>query len=225
MKRGDTIGHIAEWYGVRASDIRNWNNVGYGSLIQAGEEMAIWVDTRKSAQLRKIDDMTFAQKQDVVRKEVGSSGEASPSATSARENDSSRGWIQYIVREGDALEKIAKEYGVSVGDLRTWNGLRGNKIVVGQSLDIYSEPEERTKIIATPVPVVKASPKSKSPAASPSKVVEQTHKVKKGETLSTIAQKFGTSAKELMHYNKLRSSKIRVNQVLKIPGASASSTR
>jgi membrane-bound lytic murein transglycosylase D len=38
VKRGDTIGHIAEWYGVRASDLRNWNNIGYGSTIQAGEQ-------------------------------------------------------------------------------------------------------------------------------------------------------------------------------------------
>lgn len=222
VKRGDTIGHIAEWYAVRASDIRNWNNISYGSLIQAGEEMVIWVDASKAPVLRKIDDMSFAEKQELVRKEVGGGRDVLASGSSVKENDNGRGWIQHTVREGDALEKIAKEYGVSVSDLRTWNGLRGSKIVVGQSLDIYNEPEERTKIIETPPAVRKAETRSKS--ASKGKVVEQKHKVKKGETLSEIARQFGTSAKELMQYNNLRSSKIRVNQILKIPGSSGAST-
>jgi N-acetylmuramoyl-L-alanine amidase len=47
--------------------------------------------------------------------------------------------------------------------------------------------------------------------------------VKKGETLSVIAQKFGTSIKELKQYNSLHSSKIKVNQILKIPGSTGAS--
>ena len=227
VKRGDTIGHVAEWYGVRASDIRNWNNIGYGSMIHAGEELLVWVAGTKADRLRKINDMSFAEKSDLARKEVGTNSDAPASNGSARESDNGRGWAQYTVQPGDALEKIARENGVSVNDLKKWNGLKGNKIVAGQTLDIYSEPEERTKIIETPAPVQKAEAKPAKPAAK-ERVIEQTHKVKKGETLSLIAQKYGTSPKELMRYNKLHSSKIKVNQLLKIPGssrASANSTR
>jgi N-acetylmuramoyl-L-alanine amidase len=85
-------------------------------------------------------------------------------------------------------------------------------------MEIYNEPEERTKIIETPTPVQKAEAKPTKPAAK-ERAVEQTHKVKKGETLSAIAQKYGTTQKELMRYNKLQSSKIKVNQLLKIPGS------
>ena len=196
-------------------------------MIHAGEELLVWVAGTKADRLRKINDMSFAEKSDLARKEVGTNSDAPASNGSARESDNGRGWAQYTVQPGDALEKIARENGVSVNDLKTWNGLKGNKIVAGQTLDIYSEPEERTKIIETPAPVQKAEAKPAKPAAK-ERVVEQTHKVKKGETLSLIAQKYGTSPKELMRYNKLHSSKIKVNQLLKIPGssrASANSTR
>jgi membrane-bound lytic murein transglycosylase D len=239
VKRGDTIGHIAEWYGVRASDVRNWNDISYGSYIRAGEELTIWADASKADQLGKIDGMTFSQKQELLRKEVGSNGNSAAPVSSSNEKDSDRGWIQYKVQEGDALFTVAKEHGVSVADLKTWNSLKGNKIVVGQTLDIYGEPEERTKIIETPPSIAKAEIKAKSeskpkpgakarlepkePTPVKDKTAEQTHKVKKGETLSAIAQKFGTSIKELKQYNSLRSSKIKVNQVLKIPGSTGAS--
>jgi membrane-bound lytic murein transglycosylase D len=229
VKRGDTIGHLAEWYGVRASDIRNWNNISYGSYVRTGEEITIWADGAKAESLRKIDDMSFSQKQDLLRKEVGSTNDVAATTSLSREKDPDRGWIQHKVLEGDALETIAKEYGVSVNDIKSWNRLKGSKIVVGQTLDMYGEPEERAKIIETPASVAIADVKSKLQSkpkeepkpktASKEKAIEQTHKVKKGETLSDIARQFGTSIKELKEYNSLRSSKIKVNQVLKIPGS------
>ncbi|WP_063344519.1 N-acetylmuramoyl-L-alanine amidase [Vibrio jasicida] len=47
------------------------------------------------------------------------------------------------------------------------------------------------------------------------------HTVKRGESLSVIAQKYGTSTKAIMSANKLKSSGLAVGQKLKIPGAGA----
>ena len=44
VKRGDTLGQIAEDYGTRASKIRRWNILKYGSqLIYPGQKLIIWV--------------------------------------------------------------------------------------------------------------------------------------------------------------------------------------
>ena len=44
VKRGDTLGQIAEDFGSRASKIRRWNNMKYGSqLIHPGQRLIIWV--------------------------------------------------------------------------------------------------------------------------------------------------------------------------------------
>ena len=44
VKRGDTLGQIAENFKTRASKIRRWNNMKYGShLIRPGQKLVIWV--------------------------------------------------------------------------------------------------------------------------------------------------------------------------------------
>ena len=46
----------------------------------------------------------------------------------------------YRVRNGDVLGTIARKHGVSVRELRQWNGLRGDMIRVGQKLYIHGDP-------------------------------------------------------------------------------------
>lgn len=45
--------------------------------------------------------------------------------------------ITYVVKKGDALGKIASRHGVTVSNLKRWNKIKGNNIVVGQKLVIY----------------------------------------------------------------------------------------
>ena len=45
------------------------------------------------------------------------------------------------------------------------------------------------------------------------------HKVARGESLSVIAKKYGTSTKAIMQTNKLKSSSLAIGQVLTIPGS------
>ncbi|EKO5152791.1 N-acetylmuramoyl-L-alanine amidase [Vibrio fluvialis] len=48
----------------------------------------------------------------------------------------------------------------------------------------------------------------------------QKHKVQRGESLSVIASKYGTSVDEIVQTNKLKSNSLAVGQVLTIPGGS-----
>ncbi|MCK8074458.1 N-acetylmuramoyl-L-alanine amidase [Vibrio sp. 1CM23M] len=50
------------------------------------------------------------------------------------------------------------------------------------------------------------------------------HKVSRGESLSVIASKYGTSTQTLMKLNNLKSSSLAIGQVLKIPGSTSSSS-
>ncbi len=44
VKKGDTLGQIAENFNTRASKIRRWNNMKYGShIIHPGKKLVIWV--------------------------------------------------------------------------------------------------------------------------------------------------------------------------------------
>lgn len=211
VKRGDTIGHIAEWYGVRASDIRNWNDIAYGRYIHAGQAIAVWIPATKQKLLIKIDGMEFSEKQSLVKGDLAEAARSEEVNTKIK--SSSTDWIQHTVKSGETLEKIAQTYEVSINDLKRWNNLRTSRIVAGQSLDIYDKPEERTKIIASPtkdhgVPSVKTSS---------SGIFSPTHKVKRGESIYTIAKMYGVEVQKLKEQNGLRRNKILVGQILKIP--------
>ena len=43
VKKGDTLGHIAEDYGTRASNIRKWNGLKYGQHIFPGQKLTLWI--------------------------------------------------------------------------------------------------------------------------------------------------------------------------------------
>lgn len=45
--------------------------------------------------------------------------------------------ITYTVKSGDTLNKIAKQYHVSVNDIKKWNALKSDLIRVNQKLKIY----------------------------------------------------------------------------------------
>jgi LysM repeat protein len=106
----------------------------------------------------------------------------------------------YVVRKGDSLSKIADRTGVSVPQLRSANSLRGNLINAGQKLRIPSTAN-----------VASATSKNNVVAAN-----EFTHRVNRGDTLWTIANRYGTSVKQLRRVNSKTSDSLRVGQVLKI---------
>jgi LysM repeat protein len=211
VKRGDTIGHIAEWYGVRASDIRNWNDIAYGSYIHAGQAVAIWIPEAKVKLLTKVDKMVFSEKQSFKKGDYAEAARAEEGNT--RTKSLSTEWIQHKVKSGETLEKIARTYEVSISDLKQWNHLHSSRIVAGQSLEIYDKPEERVKIIGSTAKV-QTGPAVKTSSTG---IFSPTHKVKKGESIYTIAKMYGVDIQKLKKQNGLRKNKILVGQILKIP--------
>lgn len=107
--------------------------------------------------------------------------------------------VTHQVRKGETLEKIAKQYRVTVQDLRVWNNLKKHIIVPGQQLHVSSSQQESQR---------------KEEAAAPSYV---TYRVKRGDTLSGIAQKHrGATASAIRTANALTSNNIKPGMTLKI---------
>ncbi len=105
--------------------------------------------------------------------------------------------VVYTVTWGDTLFSIAARYGTSVYALMRANGLRNaNYITIGQRLLISGS--------YAPVP----------PASS-------TYIVQPGDTLFSIATRYGTTAYALKQANRLYNYWIYVGQVLRIPGPAA----
>lgn len=100
----------------------------------------------------------------------------------------------YTVQSGDSLWSIAKKYGITVDELKDANNLTSNTLSIGQLLKI---PEEKTEMPTTPT--------------------TNTYTVKSGDSLYSIAQKYGTTVDELKSFNNLTSNLLSIGQILKIP--------
>jgi membrane-bound lytic murein transglycosylase D len=60
-----------------------------------------------------------------------------PKVTKPKTTASGKRSLYYTVRSGDVVGKIADLYDVRISDVRRWNGLRGDRINIGQKLKIY----------------------------------------------------------------------------------------
>jgi len=112
--------------------------------------------------------------------------------------------IRYRVRSGDYLGKISERYGVSVSKIKRWNGLRSNRLKIGQRLTIYprklnTKPSNKTK-------------STKGIAGN-----GKTYKVKTGDSLWSISQKFpNISVAQLKKWNDISSTKLKPGMTLKL---------
>ena len=110
----------------------------------------------------------------------------------------------YRVRKGDSLASLAKKFNMPVDDLKEINRLSSDAIRPGQSLVVTRPPQP------TPKPAVQKKVASK-PAKGP-----KTHTVAKGETLSDVAEKYGTTVKKLKAANGLKGDSLKPGQVLRV---------
>lgn len=132
VKSGDTIGHVAEWYDLRAWQIRSWS--GTNNTIRVGEKLTVYVPEGKKAYYSKVNSMSFSEKQKIEREQR--SGKDITRAYLATANDSNA--IQYKVQKNDTLIDIANSFGISVAELKRMNNISGSRIYVGQTLKVNS---------------------------------------------------------------------------------------
>ena len=135
VKSGDNLGYIAEWYHVGLSSVRYWNGIR-GNTIRVGQKLAIYVTPSKAKQYRKINTMSFAEKQRSIGKAVSTSAQANiqPQSNTPDNGD----YVYYKVKYGDSVWEIARKFpGVSDQDILRLNNLSsGDRIHPGQQIKI-----------------------------------------------------------------------------------------
>jgi membrane-bound lytic murein transglycosylase D len=136
--------------------------------------------------------------------------------------------VYHTVKQGETLVTIANKYGLSVVEIRKMNNLSSNTVkvkqklfvgyeyikpplksdfqvkdtVIKQSVDLYAEGQKQ-------MPIVVQNQTTNSP---------EIYIVKKGDSLSSIAAKYGTTARKIADYNNLQNiNTIIVGQKLRIP--------
>lgn len=139
VKSGDNLGFISEWYNVRITDIRYWNNI-YRNTIRVGQKLNIYVPRTKLAKYQDINQLSFAEKQSRIGKAAApATTSAIPKPVAAASNfTGTKEYELYTVKQGDTLYEIAKKYpGVTQSEIMQLNNISdARKIQAGQQIRI-----------------------------------------------------------------------------------------
>ena len=111
-----------------------------------------------------------------------------PTTSNTIENN----YINYTVKSGDSLYKIASNFNTTVDDIKRLNNLTSNNLQINQVLKIPTSKKEET-------------------------IDYINYTVKSGDSLYKIANLYNTSVAEIKDLNNLTSNNLQINQVLKIP--------
>ncbi len=129
--------------------------------------------------------------------------------------------IMHKVVAGESLASIAEQYGVTPAEIKASNNLRRNAVRVGQQLRIStSSPQavmETTVAAVTGKSKASASKKKSKAKTQTKKSGPITHKLRNGESLSSLSKKYGVSIAEIKKANGMTNDKLRAGKTIKIP--------
>ncbi|KQC10551.1 MAG: hypothetical protein APR62_01860 [Smithella sp. SDB] len=112
-------------------------------------------------------------------------------------------FIKHRVKRGESLYSIARKYKVSIASIRSYNRLRSNRLIQGRRLTI---------------PVIRGKNANRNNKKQhQSKTFSSKYKVRGGDTLSIIASRFESSTSQIKEINNMKTDKIYIGQILRIP--------
>ena len=172
VDQGQTLYAIARRYGRSVSDIKAANpdmneSVRYDQVVR----IPIPDGSLTRKQEKAIDKAIRKEEKQVEREakihnEANAPAEptaASPEKPTKKVVDPARAGI-HVVEPGQTLYSLAVRYGVSQSDVRKWNNLSNDNVLIGQAL-IVSEKAYQARNPSTPV----ASPTTPKPTETPAR--------------------------------------------------------
>ncbi|MCB9496901.1 MAG: LysM peptidoglycan-binding domain-containing protein [Fibrobacteria bacterium] len=205
VRRGETLSEIARKYGVGTEDLMSWNALS-SKRVKAGRSIVVSepVIDPSLASIPRTQAIRVAG----AEEEDESSQEKVSSTPDPKRKIPDGPASEHEIARGETLDAIAQQYSVSVSDLMDWNDLSSSRIRAGDKLTIHGAGKKSASQVAQA-----SVPKSVPPLAG------GFHRVRHGETLSEIAQKYGISEQKIRSANDLTGDHIRMGQKLTIPGA------
>ena len=205
VQNGDSLWKIANQYGITVDELKRLNNLTSNNLtvgqilelpnqnnsntsgntytVKSGDSLwkianqyGITVNELKTLNNLTSDNLSIGQVLKIPN-----------------QNNSNTSSNTYTVKAGDSLWKIANQYGITVNELKSLNGLTSDNLSIGQVLKIPSQNNSNTS--------------------------SNTYTVKAGDSLWNIANKYGITVNELKSLNDLTSDNLSIGQTLKVPAS------
>ena len=219
VKAGDNPDKIAKKFKISVKELLRANKIKNPKRLMPGQKLVIPVkSSSKSIKKGKKKKNVKVNKKRSIRGKVKQTVKIKRVCR-----------IKYKVKSGDALVKIAKKFHVKVSDLKKWNSLKNNKLMIGQlicikpvnkKVVIKSEIKEKTvKKKKLKRKEVKRKQRSRIGRGKVKRKIRYRrivsyYRVKRGESLGVIAHKFHMSMKKLIRLNRKRLRKHRGRYII-----------
>lgn len=199
VKKGDSLWKIANKYNTTVEKLKSANNLKTNTL-SVGQKLVIpsisvSPEVSDTYIVQKGDNLwSIANKFNMTVSELKNLNNLTNNLLSIGQvlkikDSSNNGKTTYTVQKGDSLWVIANKYGITTEELKSYNNLTSNLLSIGQVLKI---PQGKTS-------------------------TENIYKVKKGDSLWTIANRYNTTVEKIKVLNNLTSNLLSIGQHLKIP--------
>ena len=168
VRNGDSLWLIARRHGISVDELRAWNRIDPDDWLMPGQVLRV----------RELPRLTLS--------------------TSTVRADGEHESERHIVRDGENLWLIARRYGVSVRDLRAWNGLDPDDwLMPGEILEVHRRSRHASSLASREGP--------------------DSYVVRNGDSLWLIARRHSVSPKQLASWNELSiDGVLRPGQTLKV---------
>lgn len=141
----------------------------------------------------------------------------------------------HTVKKGDNIGEISQKYGVSIAEIKKWNRLKNNNVMLGAKLKIQTSERVATTVVKkTPKPAAKTKDTTETAVAAVEKQEAKTKEVatddtdnkeddksefyvvQKGDNLNSIARKYGVTVAEIKEWNNLEDTNVLSGSKLKL---------
>ena len=202
VKSGDTLWSIARRFGLTVNQIKEVNNLK-DNFLSIGDLLYIPSNETKTVTkdiytVKKGDTLySIAKKYNLSVDELKSLNNLTNDTLKIGQKlcvseELPKTETEYTVVKGDTLYNVANKFKVSVDNIKVINNLNNNIISIGQILKIPNSINNQDN-------------------------GKLTYKVKKGDTLYSIAKIYNTSVNELKSLNNLKDDTLTIGEVLILP--------
>ena len=230
VQTGDTLYGIAKRFDTNVQSIRELNSLD-SDVIVPGQRLIISSNGEEEPSecltytVKKGDNLyNIAKKYDTTVDDIKRYNNLLTDALSIGQkliipcymddttDDNLFNYVSYVIEKGDSLYSIAKKFGTTVDKIKQDNNLTSDVLTVGKTLMILDN---------TGVSAIEECYGEEFEGVNNYIV----YTVQKGDSLYSIAKKFGTTVNEIEILNNLDSTNLSIGQELKIPGTEGGSTK
>ena len=138
VQQGETLWKISQKYGIKLSSLKSKNRIRKDSDLKVGMVLNLQDPRKRGEEIEIVRVPAPTPLRTVVAESTKVTENQVKSSPEPMQRSAAPSKVTHTVSSGETLFAISKKYGISVDELKSWNGIGSQNIIsIGQKLVIY----------------------------------------------------------------------------------------